>query len=98
MGFIFGCLLLGMVGVFVWGFITKADERKKALAEYQENPAGCLFVVVWIACCLTTFVGVFVPVLGSIKVFNSGWELWQVTGIASLVGFIIYMTPLGRKL
>ena len=98
MGFIFGCLLLGMVAVFVWGFITKSEERKKAIAEYQENPVGCLFVSIWIACCLTTFIGVFVPILGTVEVLDSGWELWQVTGIASLVGFIIYMTPLGRKI
>lgn len=67
------------------------------MSEFSEAPAGCLFITVWITCCLTTFVGVFVPPLGTIEVFDSGWELWQVTGIASLIGFLVSLSPLGRK-
>ena len=98
MGFLFGCILIGMVSVFIWSFLTKKDERKKAFEEYSQNPTGYIFVSIWVLCCITTFIGVFVPIVGTIEILDSGWELWQATGVASLLGFIVYMSPLGRHL
>ena len=46
-------------------------------------------VILWIGSTLTFFVGIFAPVVGEIRVGDTGLEVWQAAGLIAVAGFVI---------
>ena len=85
MGFIAGCLLLGLLAKVSWDFVTKPTERSKMLASYAAKPLVSTFMVIWLTFFLMFFVGIFVPVFGEANITEDGWQVWEV-GILGFFG------------
>ncbi len=89
MGFIMFCLLAGLVGSTIWGAIKSKDERAEMAQEFRNAPAQNIFVIIWISAIFMFVIGIFAPILGEKEFFETGLEIWQVAGIATLVGWVI---------
>lgn len=92
MGFIMFCLLTWVLGMAFKGIITDRDERAKAIKSVHEQPLQHAFLFVWLGCIYAFVIGVFAPVIGEVEVFETGWAIWQVGGIGSLIGLVVYWT------
>ncbi|MEO9516143.1 MAG: hypothetical protein ABJH45_13500 [Paracoccaceae bacterium] len=53
------------------------------------TPAYNAFLIVWVTAILIFFVGIFAPIIGESEFFDTGWQIWQVGGAFSLMGFAI---------
>lgn len=89
MGFLAFCLLVYVVALTIWGAIKSKDERAKLAAEFHEKPLQHLFLLVWIAAIFMFVIGIFAPIVGEAEFFDTGWQVWQVGGLAALAGWIV---------
>lgn len=89
MGFLAFCGLFCVVVVVVWRAVRSKDERTAIFAGLKKEPAHHVFLFVWIIAIFTFFVGIFAPIIGESEFFDTGWQIWQVGGAFSLLGFAI---------
>jgi hypothetical protein len=92
MGLIAFIILACLVGSTIWCAIRYPEERKKLANEFAEEPVEFIFVSLWVLAIFVFVIGIFVPVIGEIKIGRNGLTLWQIGGLLSLLGLILQFT------
>jgi hypothetical protein len=87
MAFIFALGLTWLVFVGIFSFLTKKETRHSFWKELKARPFHGAFVWTWLACLLTFFWGVILAVVANHRP-SGHWEVWQMAGVGSLVGFV----------
>lgn len=97
MGFVFGCALFACVVWLLWRLVVSSEERKSFSAQFAEKPLRMTAIILWIGSTLTFFVGIFAPVVGEIRVGDTGLEVWQAAGLIAVAGFVISIAISDRR-
>ena len=90
MGLLFGLMLSGMVAYGVYWFVRSSETRRDFWAEFKQAPFYSAYICVWVVFALVFLWGILIPVMGTTKLYLSGYEiqLWQLGEIGALVMFI----------
>jgi hypothetical protein len=90
MGFIFALGLTWFVLAGVFGLLTKKETRQSFWLELKARPFYGAFVWTWVTCLLTFFWGVILSAAAHSHHSSGHWEVWQIAGVGSLIGFIAF--------
>ena len=85
MGLIFFCLLVWIVVSTIWKAARQSSERASLVAEFKRNPLLCLVTFGMVLCIFAFGFGIFLPAVGTIPVFDTGWKLWQAGGVGAVL-------------
>ena len=89
MGFLAFCGLLYVIVMIIWSAWKSKEDRAKLVKEFKEKPIPFIFLVLWIGSIFMFVIGIFAPIFGEAEFLDTGWQVWQVGGLAALFGFII---------
>jgi choline-glycine betaine transporter len=92
MAFIITVILIGLVLVGMFKFVTSRDSRAETIKEFKADPLVSIFVSIWILMIFCFFFGVFIPPFGELRLkMLGGLEIWKLGGLGSLSGFLIFL-------
>lgn len=101
MGFIAGCCLIAMIIFGAWEVLTKREARRKLLLDVSTNPIASLVTAIGLVLFVMCFLGIFIPIFGDAEIGDSGWKVWEIGAIGTLVFALLMLVfdfeKLGKK-
>lgn len=92
MGAIFALILSGLCVVGLYHFATDKSTRAAAFAKLRVKPIETFLLAVWVASALGFFWGIIFDISFYIPLPWGHIRFWQLAGVLSLVGTVIFFS------
>ncbi|MEO0930291.1 MAG: hypothetical protein AAFY14_06535, partial [Pseudomonadota bacterium] len=94
-------ILLAVVGKATYDFVRSPSARQEMIKEYREKPLTHFVLLTWLASILMFVLGLIIPDLGRVELFDSGWHIIEIGALGFFgiwfVGLFVDLNDLDKK-